>query len=191
MLHRLYLAGWITLVVGGAVWLYPRTGLSEPLLDWYAVWQNGGSASSKPLEHLSGTVVNITDGTTFALRTADRQLYSIGLAGVVQPPPTPVHPRGRKSPDVDPAWTALRHLILSNSVEVEVTALDSFHRGLGVVYLGSTNINAALIESGVVQLKHEFIKELPLMEQYQLLRAERRAGGQGAKDSSKPAIGLR
>ena len=33
-LHRVYVTTWLALILGGAAWLYPRTGLSEPLIDW-------------------------------------------------------------------------------------------------------------------------------------------------------------
>jgi endonuclease YncB( thermonuclease family) len=172
LLHRIYLVGWISLVLGGIAWLYPRTGLTEPVVDWYQVWQNTEGATRPSVEHISGNVTKVTDATSFVLRSQDRQLYSIALAGLLSPT-AKAHPDPKDFELAQECRTRLADLIVSNQVEVTLLSIDPQHRGVGVVHIGKTNINARLVESGALPLKRSFIKELPLMDQYQLIRSER------------------
>ena len=172
-LHRIYVLGWAALIIGGAVWLYPRTGVAEPLLDWYEVWQNAHGTPAKAVQPISGKVINILDPISFTLRATDRQLYSIGLAGAVLPPSTHATRADREL--ADRAKARLRDLVLSNEVDVAVTWMDAQRRGVGIVHLGKTNINAAMIQSGLLNLKLDYIKGIPWFDQYALLRADRRS----------------
>jgi endonuclease YncB( thermonuclease family) len=173
ILHRVYVLGWVAMVVGGALWLYPRTGLSEPLLDWYEVIQNAQGTTTISMGNLSGEAVRVVDGTTFMLRTSDRQLYSIGLVGAIAPP-IKAHPGTNEVAAAESSRARLSELILSNRVEVVLASLDPQHRGLGIVRSGELNVNATMIEAGLVTLKRDFIKGLPLREQYALIRADRK-----------------
>jgi endonuclease YncB( thermonuclease family) len=173
-LHRVYVVGWLTLVIAGALWLYPRSGIAEPLNDWYGVWQNAQGKRTQPVAHLSGTAVWILDSTSFTLRGSDRQLYSIGLLGVVSPAALP-RPSDAQLETARLAKTRLSELILSNQVDIALTWMDPQRRGVGEVWVGSTNVNAALVQSGLLQLKREFIKGIPLRDQYTLIRADRLA----------------
>jgi endonuclease YncB( thermonuclease family) len=105
------------------------------------------------------------------VRAADRQLYSIALLGTVPLARTNARPRDWP----DPAKARLSGLVLSNQVEVTMTWIDERRRGVGVVRVGPTNINAAMVESGLAKLNRDFIKPLPLTDQYALIRADRRA----------------
>jgi endonuclease YncB( thermonuclease family) len=174
VLHRIYVLSWVILSVGAVVWLYPRTGISEPLLDWYAVWQNEPGPTVKPAAELSGAVVRVVDGSSFTLRTPDRQFYTIGLLGITVPALKPNSPAAELEA-AERSKAFLSDLILSNQVEVAATGLDPQHRGVGIVHLGQTNVNAAVVQSGLVQLRRDFIKGLPWRDQYILLRADRKA----------------
>ncbi len=174
VLHRLYVFCWAVLGIGGVVWLYPRTGISEPMWDWYAVWQNKPEASVKPAAELSGTVVRVMDGASFTLRTPDRQMYSVGLLGINPPALKPRSTPAEKA-SAERSRDVLNELVLSNEVQVVATWLDPQHRAVGVVHMGETDVNAAMVESGLVKLKHDFIRGLSWREQYALLRAERKA----------------
>ena len=171
-LHRLYVLTWTTLLVGGVMWLYPRSGISEPVRDWYAVWQNRAEGGAKPVGSLSGTVVKIIDGGSLTLRADDRQLYSVALLGVVPPAFTPSSAEGELAKRSKERLSAL---VLSNRVDVTLTWIDQQRRGVGVVHSGETNVNAAMVQSGLVQLKRGFIKGLPLLDQYAIVRAARKA----------------
>jgi endonuclease YncB( thermonuclease family) len=129
------------------------------------------------VELLSGNVIKITEPNAFMLRGSDRQPYSVALLGTVPPAipaATPTKPRTEPE-SVRQAKERLSDLILSNEVSVEVTVMDAFRRGVGIVHLGETNVNAVMVESGLLELKRDYIKGLPLSDQYALIRAERRA----------------
>lgn len=170
ILHRLYVLGWFVLVCLGLVWLYPRTGLSEGLADWHAVWKNQPKTTMKPVGEISGTVTKVLGSGSLTLRSEDQQLYNIALLGVVSPPATP---QESESDLAKRGKQRLADLVLSNEVQVTLTWLDPLRRGVGVVHVGRTNVNAAMVESGVVQLKREFIKGIPLLDQYAMVRADR------------------
>jgi endonuclease YncB( thermonuclease family) len=173
-LHRIYVLSWVILSAGAVVWIYPRTGVSEPLMDWYAVWQNQPGPTVKPAAELSGSVVRVVDGSSFTLRTPDHQFYTIGLLGIALPALKP-NLSAAELESAERSKAFLSDLILSNEVEVAATGLDPQHRGVGLVHLAKTNVNAAVVESGLVKLKREYIRGLPWHDQYVLLRAERKA----------------
>jgi endonuclease YncB( thermonuclease family) len=164
--------GWIALILGGLVWLYPRSGVSEPLSNWYAVWRNQGDSPVKPVGELSGTVIDVLNATSFTLRASDRHLYNIALLGATVPRSGSNVADGERAGD---ARRALSDLILSNEVEVTLTWVDPQRRGVGVVHLGRTNVNAAMVETGLVTLKRDTVSGLPLLDQYALMRADRRS----------------
>ena len=180
-LHRIYVLGWIIVVCGALVWLYPRSGVSEPLLDWYAVWSNQPETSVTPVGELSGAVVKVLDGVSFTMLAEDKKLYNVALLGAMVP-------RSRSHPaDVDltrRAKEGLAGMVLSNEVRVTLTWIDPQRRGVGVVHLGRTNVNAAMVQAGFVEFKRESIKGLPLLDQYTLVRADRRSKSRKTADAA-------
>jgi endonuclease YncB( thermonuclease family) len=183
-LHKVYLLAWVALITGGALLLYPRSGISEPLALTIDVLKNSEGLPGKTLENLSGTPIQIYDGASFMMRGSDSQLYTIGLVGVTAPPPS--SPPARRQND--PATRSKAHLselILSNEVQVALTWMDPHSRGLGIVRIGKTNVNAAMVESGLADLNRAYIKGLSWPSQYVLLRAERRAGAKSAATPQK------
>jgi endonuclease YncB( thermonuclease family) len=126
---------------------------------------------SEPAAELSGEVVKVIDGTSLAVRGDDRHFYSIALLGAVPLDKANSPSRGAS----DPGKARLADLVLSNKVDVTLTWMDERKRGVGVVHMGRTNVNAVMVESGLVKLNRQFIKPLPLIDQYALIRAERKA----------------
>jgi endonuclease YncB( thermonuclease family) len=176
-LHKIYLLGWAALIIGVVVLLYPRSGISEQLEVGLEVWRNSDGISDRTLEHISGTPIRIFDGTTFTLRGPENQLYTIGLVGLSIPSRPPFSPAESKA--------LLSDLILSNEVDLALSWLDPQLRGLAVVRLGKTNVNAVMIKSGFATLNRNYIKGLPLLDQYKLIQAERAASLEAASSESK------
>src|SRR4051812_20476241 len=113
ILHKLYVVACLALLVATTAWVYARSGVSDGLADWYAVWQNKPKPASQAAAELSGDVVKVNDGTSLTLRATDQRFYSVALLGAV--PLTNSNPGHRGSPD--PATGRLRELVLSNQVE--------------------------------------------------------------------------
>jgi endonuclease YncB( thermonuclease family) len=181
-LHRLYVIAWTLIVLAAAGWAYAYTDVSGALSDWHAVWQNKPKPGSSPAAEFSGTVTKIIDSTSLVVRAAEGQPYSIALQGLV-----PFEkPASTAKTRIDLAKTRLTELALSNQVHVTLTWVDERRRAIGVVYVGPTNINATLVEMGLVTLKRDFIKPLPMTEQYALIRADRRAMDRKLAASGRP-----
>ena len=71
--------------------------------------------------------------------------------------------------------TNLSELVLSNRVRIAMTYLSPLRAGAGIVRQGTNNINVRMVESGLVRVNRESIRELPVPEQYRLVAAERKA----------------
>ena len=71
--------------------------------------------------------------------------------------------------------TSLSRLILSKDVRVELTYTNDSSGALGIVYLGTNNINVKAVETGIVQAKRENMRGLPLKDRYALIQAARKA----------------
>ncbi len=172
VLHRIYLAAWVALIVGLTAWVYQRTGISEPVVDWYTVWQNKSDISVRPVGEISGTVIKVPDGASIMVRGTDRHNYSIALLGLVPPP---FQPNTAEGDLAIRSRARLNELVRSNEVQITLTWIDEQRRGVGVVRVGETNVNALMVESGLVEFKRRFVKGLPLLDQYAFARADRRS----------------
>ena len=71
--------------------------------------------------------------------------------------------------------TNLSRLVLSNDVRVELTYTNDTGSALGIVYVGTNNINVKAVETRIVQAKRENMRGLPLKDRYALIQAERKA----------------
>ena len=78
--------------------------------------------------------------------------------------------------------SCLSGLILSNQVKVDLISTNETHGGLGIVYLNNTNINLRLVELGLARINREYLKTLPVKEQYTFLHAEKKAEERGTWD---------
>jgi endonuclease YncB( thermonuclease family) len=98
---------------------------------------------STPTLHaqLIGKVVYIVDGDTFDLLTAEKKKVRIRLHGIDCPEKT--QDFGQK------ATQYLAGLISEKTVSVEEMDIDRHERIIGMVTVDSTNVNEALLKSGL------------------------------------------
>src|SRR6185503_1652859 len=73
--------------------------------------------------------------------------------------------------------TNLSSLILSNQVHIDITATNLNRGGWGVVYVNGTNLNLKMVEAGTARINPNYLKTLPLKEQYAFLVAQKKAQG--------------
>ena len=72
--------------------------------------------------------------------------------------------------------TNLVSLILSNQVKVAFTYMSEFRGGVGITCVNDTNnVNARMLEAGLVWINTNGLRTLPLRDQYALVLAERKA----------------
>lgn len=161
------------LAVAGFV--YTQRAALQPAVDLAELWWNLPKDRSAELAQISGRVTRLFAGDSLQVRTDEGVLFNYGLAGASVPKPGPKattleYQAARLS------QTNLSALVLGERVDIQVTLANPQNRtGLGLVRVGGTNVNEALLRSGWASLKREQIRALPLLAQYELVRAERLA----------------
>jgi endonuclease YncB( thermonuclease family) len=152
--------------------VYQKRAVFNPALAFGEALVMRSESTPKSLTPISGKVIKIVDSSIFQLRADEGgTLYSIGFAGVVGPP---VYSTNKTDLAIkDEIVAMLNRSILSNHVQIDLTFLSEKRVGLGIVYLGTTNINASLVEGGLGRVKREYLKGLGVNELYTFLRAER------------------
>jgi len=90
-------------------------------------------------EVLRGECVNVTDGDTIRVRTAD-SLITVRLEGIDAPESRQDHS--------SKATKALRDLVYRKEVEVHVTGTDRYDRTLAIVKIGEVSVNERLLADG-------------------------------------------
>ncbi len=144
----------------------------DPAADLVAAFRSGNTVRGTVLISITGQVVRVFDGASFQLRDEQGRIVNVRLAGVDAPSLT-----SRNRPERERAWasrTNLCGLVLSNQVRLEVTLTNAAATALAAAYVGRTNVSAALLESGAVTLRPDYMTGLPLKTRYVLFRADRR-----------------
>lgn len=164
---------WLGLVAVAGL-LYTNRHVFRPVGVWVDLIQNKEWGEEGYIGSLSGRVITVSEGNSFKVRNAEGTIYSLGLAGLEIPnagnAPNPQEKKfARRSAEY------LSGLILSNRVEIELTFTNRLRTGLGMVRHGSTNVNLAMVKAGWARVKPEYIRALPLIEQYHLTRAQQKA----------------
>lgn len=145
-----------------------------PLADLYTALTLDEGYRQKILGERHGEVVKIVDNATITLSEENGRLTNVRLTGIDVPLPGGVSAR-----ELAERTARLMELVLSNRVVVQVTHEYNPTAVLGLVRVGATNVNVALVESGVASAEKKFMNGLPLRVRYELLRAEREAGSRG------------
>src|SRR6266542_5757355 len=147
--------------------------LFYPLADLVdAVRVRDGVEQQKSGE-MSGKVARVLSGDTFVLKDERGCSCTIRLTGV-EAPSYELNNRAAQLRAVA-SKTNLSQLLLSNDVRVELTYTNDTHSALGIVYVGTNNINVKAVETGIVQVKRENMRGLPLKDRYALIQSGRKA----------------
>lgn len=173
----------VGVVSGVCYYAYDRREVwYTPLEDFWTVTHIEAPLNQEMLEHWDGRVTKVLSGDQFVMKSS-AGLCSVRLTGLEAP-------LGTNRLDKVSVETARRSflflssMILSNDVRVAVTYIPAreIRSGMGIVFLGGTNVNTAVVESGNARARLDFMKGLPRNIQYGLIKAERRA--------RKNAVGL-
>ncbi len=161
----------ILLAAGTAWWIWHNREIAGPFLNLYEAWRLGKPA---PMHMETWTVyaTKTFDGESFQARTSNGTLYTVRLAGVDAPelasPSQSVRKQARLSRDF------LAHRLGTNQLRVDVILTNSSRIALGIVYSGSTNLNAMCIATGNASFNRDFMVGTSFRSRYTLLQAERR-----------------
>ena len=160
-----FLLGW---------YLYQKRSVFSPVTDFYQALKISGGKFGNDLETVSGEVIRLSENYTFTLKNDDGQTLRFRLTGIEAPHSQNLG-RQNGSSILTKSREEMSALTLSNRVQVAPTYQDRNRSGLGVLYVGETNVNALLVKRGLAQVKREFLQGVKLTDVYALLRAQRAA----------------
>lgn len=124
-------------------------------------------AGAAPAETITGRVVDVSDGDTLTLLTADRQRIKIRLAEVDAPEPDqPFGQRSRQS---------LAELALNRTVTVQARAHDDYGRTVGMVFVADQSLDAEQVRRGMAWVYRQYATTRSLYA----LEAEAKAARRG------------
>lgn len=136
----------------------------------------GGTASfgsAQPEQEIRGRIIEVHDGDTATLLTADNVKYRVRFFGIDAPEAAQTF--GIDSRDV------LRDKILGKEVTVRVAATDRYGRAVGKVMLGGRYINREMAAEGMAWYYRDFAAgEYDLAEAEREARRERRGLWRGS-----------
>ena len=116
---------------------------------------------------LAGRVVGVHDGDTLTLLVAGNQPVKVRLAGIDAPELS--QPYGQQ------AKQALSALAFRKAARVESPGPDKYGRTLGVVMVGTVNVNAELVKQGAAWVYRSY----PFPPELEGLEAQARAAKRG------------
>jgi endonuclease YncB( thermonuclease family) len=124
----------------------------------------------------TGPVIKVYDGNTIGLISSNR-LIVLRLAGTSAPLPPPTSGAKNSKPDDinTEAREFLSSLVLSNDVRVSLQYLSPLGTGTGIVWIGTNNINAALVAAGLATANIESLTNVPAAVRTTIADAEQRA----------------
>ena len=116
---------------------------------------------------ITGRVVGVYDGDTLTVLTADQRKVRIRVADIDAPE--------RKQPFGDRSKRMLSDLAFGRHAEVAVDDVDRYHRPVGRVRVGGTNVNAARVRQGGAWVFTRYNRDPSLV----VVEAEAQAAGRG------------
>ena len=152
--------------VGWKVW--QNRQVAEPALSWYDVWDNGGFREHS-MPTMDGRVEKVLGSQTFVLKGTNVNRYNVRLMGLRDPSretTLDVLEKERKRAE------ALKKLIEGKEIRLAI-GYENFTSLGGIVFLGTTNINAHLVRERLAFTDKELVKGFSKEIQYQMLWSKR------------------
>jgi micrococcal nuclease len=136
------------------------------------------SIAREPIRTVTGTVTKVSDGDTIQVTTPERTKLRIRLYGMDAPETPKINQRtGRVNKPGQPygeeSWKALEGKIMGKQVRLDILDIDKYKRMVGIIWIGSRNINLEMIQEGYAEAYVEYLKEPSYRSQF--IRAEREA----------------
>jgi endonuclease YncB( thermonuclease family) len=163
---------WLAAIAFAGV-MYHHRSLFYPLVDLVDALRVREGLEQQQSGELSGKVARVLSGDMFIVKDERGGSCTIRLTGV-EAPNYGLNNRAAQLRAVA-SQTNLSQLLLSKDVRVELTYTNDTCGALGIVYVGTNNINVKAVETGIVQVKRESMRGLPLKDRYALIHAERKA----------------
>jgi micrococcal nuclease len=135
------------------------------------------SFAREPIRTVVGTVTKVSDGDTSQVTTPEHTKLRIRLYGMDAPETPKINQRTGKinkpgQPYGNDSWRALEGKIMGKHVRLNIIDIDQYKRMVGIIWIGSRNINLEMVQEGYAEVYVEYLKE-PYRALF--LRAEREA----------------
>lgn len=126
---------------------------------------------------MTGKVLYVSDGDTLLIRTGDGRKEWVRLAGIDAPE--------KDQPGGQEAKEYLLQRIRNRAVEVDSTDRDHYHRLIGVVKIGSENLNDEMVRTGHAWVYRRYT-ESPALLRYEAEAQSQRKGLWSEPDPVEP-----
>ena len=163
---------WLAVIAFAGVMVQHRS-VFYPLADLIEALRVSEGLEQQKSGELSGKVTRVLSGDMIVLRDEHGRSRTLRLTGVEAPAYELNNPVAQLRAVA--SQTNLSQLVMSKEVRVELTCTNDSRCALGIVYLGTNNINVKAVETGIVQAKRENMRGLPLKDRYALIQAARKA----------------
>lgn len=177
LLNRLVKGFVIACWIAAAAALWSQRERARPLVDQYQLWHDVNWSQPPALPRMEAVVVRSFSETSIQMKAPDGRLWNVGLLGLGTND-VPFSRDGLR-------WAGATRTNLSRSlagrqVQFAWTVTNITRTGLGFVYVDGTNFLAGAVREGLVVLKPEDARVLPVQEQYALRLADRAARASGS-----------
>ena len=141
------------------------------------------SPALEPIRTVTGTVTKVSDGDTIQVTTPEQTKLRVRLYGMDAPEtPKPDQETGRVNKPGQPygkeSWKALEEKIGNKQVKLEIIDIDRYKRMVGMVWVGSRNINLEMVREGYAEAYTEFLKR-PYRSQFLAAQQEAKSARRG------------
>ena len=149
--------------------LFSFTGLTPPLMV--------SSSQAARIRTVTGTVTKVSDGDTIQVTTAEQTILRVSLYGIDAPETRKINQRtGRANipgqPYGEESRKALEGKIIGRQIRMDITDIDQYKRMVGIIWIGTRNINLEMLQEGYAEVYVVYLKE-PYRRQF--LQAQREA----------------
>ncbi len=118
--------------------------------------QRSGAITGQKGDFIGGRVTHVADGDTLSLRVAGGSIVRIRLAEIDTPE--------KGEPFANAARSELKRLVLDRDITVRLFDIDDYGRTVGRVFVGETDVNAALVAKGLAVVYRRWAKDLRLFQ---------------------------
>lgn len=141
------------------------------------------SLAREPIRTITGTVTKVSDGDTVQVTTLEKTKLRVRVYGIDAPETPKINQRtGRVNKPGQPygeeSWKALEGKIMGKKIKLDIMDIDQYKRMVGIIWLGSRNINLEMVQEGYAEAYVEYLRE-PYKGQFLQAQQEARSAKRG------------
>ena len=174
-LHRMVKACILAVFLAAGWWLWLERERLMPAVEFAELWMHRDTEAPAELIRIEGQVASVPIETGIYLKDGGGKLWFcsfVGTIGVMPQDRIALHPEVQFVRETLTNQTAL---LKGREVVFVASATTPLRSATGYLELEGTNVNVRMLEEGRLSLNREAIRKLPVMDQYAMVAAERRA----------------